>query len=76
MVFADEREWRILCAMNAPSTSFEELNKQLSEISEKLKVTNDHAGRSLLLKEFRVLLNQAENSAGRINFEWGRPPAL
>lgn len=68
VVFAATREWRILCAMNSTSASFEELNKQLIEITEKLKVTTDHAERVLLLKDFRVLLNQAENSAGPNQF--------
>ena len=62
--------------MNATSVTFEELDKQLSEITEKLKVTTDHAARGVLLKQFRVLLNQAEKSIGRISFKWDGPPAL
>ena len=63
--------------MNATSASFEELNKQLSEIAEKLKVSTDNAARGVLLKQFRVLLNQAENSVGQISLKWDdRPPAL
>ena len=68
VVFAAKREWLILSAMNAISASFEELNKRLIEITEKLKVTTDHAERVLLLKDFRVLLNQAENAAGPNRF--------
>jgi hypothetical protein len=52
---------------------FGDLAKRLRELTEKLKVTTNHAERATLLRQFREVLAQAEQfSASILEFHWNK----